>query len=178
MPDAAEITTQNHPPPPPSGDPQKAAKYVDQLIAFIEEDKLTIHHTDLGMFDPSPLQDHFRIDLEEYQVEISHSKHPQSGKDSYVMLFTNLKNVADGNCEKIILAYMHLDDSQFMHLRNAYTEQVDRKRKAEEEKRLKDALLPIDQALENISPGRKTFTPASESTINADGLDIISPPSM
>lgn len=177
MPDAAYITTQNSTLPPPSGDPQKAAKYVDQLIAFIEEDKLTTYHTDLARFDPSSLQDHFRIDLKDYQVEVSHSKHPQTGKDSYVILFSNLKNVADGNCEKIILAYMHLDDSQFMRFRKAYTEQVDRKKKAEEEKRLKDALLPIDQVLENISPGRKTFTPVSENSINADGLDIISPPS-
>lgn len=176
MPDTA-VTAQNHTSPPPSGDPQKAAKYVEKLISAIEEDTLTIHHTDLAVFDPSSLQDHYRIDLKDYEVEISHSKHPESGKDSYIMLFTNLKNVANGNCEKIILAYMHLDDSQFMQFRKAYTDQVARIRKAEEEKRLSDALAPIDQALENINPGRKTFTPVSENSISADGLDVISPPS-
>lgn len=176
MPDTA-VTAQNYTPPPPSGDPQKAAKYVEKLIGAIEEDTLIIHHTDLGVFDPSALQDHFRIDLIDYAVEISHSKHPESGKDSYVMLFTNLKNVADGSCEKIILAYMHLDDSQFMQFRKAYTEQVAKIRQAEEEKRLTDALAPIDQALENINPGRKIFTPVSENSISADGLDVISPPS-
>ena len=169
---------QNSTLPPPSGDPQKAAKYVDQLIAFIEEDKLTISHTDLARFDPSSLQDHFRVDLKEYQVEVSHSKHPQTGKDSYVILFSNLKNVANGNYQRIILAYMHLDDSQFMRFRKAYAQQIDRKKKAEEEKRLNEALIPIDQALENISPGRKTFIPDEASSIKADGLAISSPPSM
>lgn len=141
---------QNSTLPPPSGDPQKAAKYVDQLITFIEEDKISIYHTDLARFDPSTLQDHFRIDLKEYEVEISHSKHPQTGKDSYIMLFSNLKNVADGNCQKIILAYMHLDDSQFMLFRKAYTEQVHRKKRLEEEKRLNEALIPIDKTLEKL----------------------------
>lgn len=150
MPDAANVPTQNSSLPPPSGDPQKAAKYVDQLIAFIEADKLSIYHTDLARFDPSSLQDHFRIDLKEYEVEISHSKHPQTGKDSYVMLFSNLKNVADGNCQRIILAYMHLDDSQFMRFRKAYTEQIHRKKRLEEEKRLNEALIPIDKTLENL----------------------------
>lgn len=137
--------------PPPSGDPTKAEKYADQLLNLIESDKLTIHHTDLARFDPSSLQDHFRIELKDYHVEISHSKHPNSGKDSFVMLFSNLKNVANGSCEKVILAYMHLDDSQFMRFRKAYAQQVERKRKVEEEKRLKDALAPFDKALEELT---------------------------
>lgn len=146
-----ETTDQNPNIPPPSGDSQKAEKYVEKLISLIEQDKLAIAHTDLARFDPSSLQDHFRMDLKDYQVEVNHSKHPDSGKDSYVILFTNLKNLADGNCEKIILAYMHLDDSQFMRFRKSYAEQVERKRKTEEERKLKEALTPVDQALEELS---------------------------
>ncbi len=151
MPDAKDSATQNPNLPPPSGDPKKAEKYVDQLTALLESDNLTICHTDLARFDPSSLQDHFSIDLKDYQVEISHSKHPQSGKDSYVMLFSNLKNIPNGERDKIILAYMHLDDSQFMNFRKAYTQQVDRRRALEEERRLNAALAPIDQTLQELS---------------------------
>lgn len=146
--------------PPPSGDPQKAEKYVNQLISLLESDKLTISHTDLARFDPSSLQDHFFIELRDYRVEISHSKHPNSGKDSYVILFTNLKKVYDGSCEKIILAFMHLDDSQFMKFRRAYTQQADRIKKAEEEKRLKEALEPVTKILDNLSEGSHQSPPA------------------
>ena len=147
-------------PPPPSGDPQKAEKYVEQLITLVESDTLDIFHTDLARFDPSSLQDHFSMELKDYQVEVSHSKHPQSGKDSYVMLFNNIKNVTNGNCEKVILAYMHLDDSQFMQFRRSYTQQVERKRKTEEERRLKDALAPIDKTLAEFKSDQ-TQTPTS-----------------
>lgn len=155
MPDDLNIT-QNINPPPPSGDPTKAEKYVNQLINFIESDRLIISHTDLARFDPSSLQDHFFIELKEYKVEVSHSKHPDSGKDTYTMLFTNLKNVADGGSLKVILAYMHLDDSQFMKFRRAYTQQVERRKKAEEERKLKAALAPVDQILEQLSGNSET----------------------
>lgn len=158
-------TTQNINLPPPSGDPQQAEKYVNQLINLLESDLLTISHTDLARFDPSSMQDHFSIDLKDYQVEVSHSKHPQSGKDSYVMLFNNIKNLTNGNCEKVILAYMHLDDSQFMQFRRSYTQQVERRQKAEEERRLKEALAPIDKTLEKFSSDQ-TQTP----TLNTPAL--------
>ncbi|MBI2017528.1 hypothetical protein HYS92_00610 [Candidatus Daviesbacteria bacterium] len=151
MPDVKDSAIQNSSLPPPSGDPKKAEKYVDQLISLLESDNLTIYHTDLARFDPSFLQDHFRIDLKDYQVEISHSKHPQSGKDSYVMLFSNLKNIPNSESEKVILAYMHLDDSQFMNFRKVYTQQADRRRRLEEERRLNAALAPIDQTLQELS---------------------------
>lgn len=142
--------------PPPSGDPIKAEKYVNQLINLIEVDKLTISHTDLSKFNPGSLQDHFFLQLKDYQVEISHSKHPHSGKDIYTMLFTNLKNVANGSCQKVILAYMHLDDSQFIKFKKAWAQQAERKRRAEEERRLKEALAPVDNLLEQLSPSSTT----------------------
>lgn len=137
--------------PPPSGDPSQAAKYVNQLIGLIESDQVTISHTDLARFDPSSLQDHFLIELKDYHVEISHSKHPNSGKDAYVMLFTNLKKVANGDRQKIILAYMHLDASQFLYFRKSYTQQAERIRRAEEEKRLTAAMEPVDKLLSEMS---------------------------
>lgn len=136
---------------PPSGDPAQAEKYINQLISLIDLDKLDVFHTDLTRFDPTNLQDHYQMELQEYKLEVSHSKHPSSGKDSYVLVFTNIKNVADGNSEKIILAYMHLDDSQFMRVRRAFLEQESRKKKMEEERRLKEALKPVDQVLDHIS---------------------------
>lgn len=142
--------------PPPSGDPIKAEKYVNQLINLIEVDKLTISHTDLSKFNPSFLQDHYFLQLKDYQVEVSHSKHPHSGKDIYTMLFTNLKNVANGSCQKVILAYMHLDDSQFIKFKRACSQQLERKRRAEEERRLKEALAPVDNLLEQLSGQSET----------------------
>lgn len=153
MPDTS-ISNQIPNVPPPSGDPSQAEKYVGQLINLIDADKVTISHTDLARFDPSSLQDHFFIELRDYQVEVSHSKHPESGKDSYVLLFTNLKKVSDGNCEKIILAYLHIDDSQFMKFRRAYAQHAERKRRAEEEKRFKESMKPVDQILDQLSQSK------------------------
>lgn len=151
MPDAIQKNGQSLNLPPPSGDSIQAEKYVNQLTSFVEADKLDVIHTDLSKFDPSTLQDHYQLDLRDYRVEISHSKHPNSGHDSFVILFTNIKNVLDGNCQKIILAYLHLDSNQFNRFKKASLEQVQRKKKLEEDKRLKDALEPVDQILQNLS---------------------------
>ncbi len=142
---------QNSNPPPPSGDPVQAEKYINQLIHLIETDKLDVVHTDLAKFDPGSLQDHYRLELAEYRVEVSHSKYPNSGKDSYVILFTNIKNIAEGKSEKIILAYMHLDANQFSRFRKTAFSQMERMKKIEEEKRLKAALEPVDQVLQNFT---------------------------
>src|SRR5688572_20857956 len=82
--------------PPPQGDPEKAGKYIERLVQLLNQDKVTVVHTDLTRFDPSALEDHYRIDLQDYQVEVSHSKQPSTGKDSYVILFTNIKNIREG----------------------------------------------------------------------------------
>lgn len=151
MPDTDLASSQQPNLPPPSGDPARSEKYVSQLITLIEKDKLNIIHTDLSKFDSSSLEDHFLTQLKDYQVEFSHGKHPQSGKDSYIMLFTNLKHVVNGGHQKIILAYMHLDDTQFVRVKRAGMEQVERKRRIEEERRLKVALEPVDKLLSEMS---------------------------
>lgn len=136
---------------PPSGDALKAESYINRLIDLIGQDKLPVHHTDLKKLDPSSVQDHFRMELKDYQVEISHTKHPDSGKDFYVMLFTNVKHVSEGNSQKIILAYMYLNNIQFDKFKEAAYDQLERMRKAKEEKRLKEALAPVDYILDEIS---------------------------
>ena len=121
--------------PPPSGDSAKAEKYLSQLIKLINQNKLLVNHTDLAQFDPSAIEDHYRMELKQYHVEISHSKQPETGQDFYIMLFTNLQDIRDGCSEKIILAYMHLTQEQFKRFKTTADEQVERRRKEEEEKR-------------------------------------------
>lgn len=142
---------QTTPEPPPKGDPAKAQKYIEQLISLISQDKLHVSHTDLSKFDPSSLEDHFRVDLSEYMVEVSHSKQPNTGKDSYVILFTNLKKIQEGSSEKVILAYMFLTDEQFHKFKDASNQQIEKRKRLEEEKKLDQALAPIDQALKEAS---------------------------
>ena len=137
--------------PPPSGDPLQAEKYLRRIMELINEDKIDVAHTDLSKFNPGALQNHFRIDLAEYKVEISHSKYPNSDKDSYVMLFTNIQTLNPESPEKIILAYMHLNATQFSDFRETAFDQISRKKKQAEEKRLNDAMEPINYVLDQLS---------------------------
>lgn len=149
------VSDQNINLPPPNGNPTQAEKYVNQLIKLLDDDKLTVFHTDLSKFNPGILQDHFRMDLNDYQIEISHSKDPNSAKDSYIILFNNLKKIAEKNCQKVILAYMHLEHDQFMRFRKIAFEQIERMRRMAEEKRLKTALKPVDEILESLEDKSK-----------------------
>ncbi len=137
--------------PPPSGDPKDADKYIDQLVRLINTDKLTVLHTDLTKFDPNSLEDHYRLELKDYEVEVSHSKQPDSGKDFYVILFNNLKYVNEQYTEKIILAYMYLDENQFKNFKSSAKEQAERKNKEAKEKRLHEVMQPIDEALTSLT---------------------------
>lgn len=147
---------------PPRGDYQKAESYINRLIELIESNKIEVIHTDLQKFDPGSIQDHYRLDLNDYQIEISHSKLPTSGTDSYVMLFTNLKNVEAGSAQKAILAYTQLSNTQFEKFKTVAESQIEERRRLEEEKRFKDALAPIDSLLDqagNNQPMAKASTP-------------------
>lgn len=137
--------------PPPGGRPEQAESYINKIVSLVDDDKLIISHTDLSKFDPSALQDHYRLELLDYSVEVSHSKDPNSGHDSYVMLFSNLKNIRENGSEKVILAYLHLDLMQFKQITASAQNQKQRSKRKEEEDRLKNAMLPIDQALESLS---------------------------
>lgn len=143
---------------PPSGDPKKADYYITQLTELIKSDKLTVMQTDLAKFDPSSLQNHYRLDLKDYEVEISHTKQPDSGKDFYIILFNNLKHISGQCTEKIILAYIHLSDEQFSNFKAAADDQLERKRREAEEKRFKEAMAPIDQTLEQLANPKTAFS--------------------
>lgn len=148
-------TTQEAPqdPPPPAGDGEKAEKYLKQLIELINKNKLSVHHTDLDKFDATSIEDHYRMDLENYDVEINHSKQPDTGQDFYVMLFNNIKKIEDQgeSCiNKVILAYTHLTQSQFEDFKDAAEASIERIRKAKEAKRFASQMNPIDKILTDL----------------------------
>jgi hypothetical protein len=135
-------------PNPPRGDFQKAEKYINQLVDLINKNKIQVTHTDLKRFDPTTLQDHYTVGLSNYHIEISHSKQPNNGKDSYVCIFNNLKQISEGSGEKVILAYIYLDSSQFSRFKMTADRQIEEKRRAEEEKRFNEVLAPVDELLD------------------------------
>lgn len=137
--------------PPPSGDSEKADTYITQLINLISANKLLVSHTDLAKFDPTSLQEHYRMDLTDYEVEVSHNKQADSGQDSYIILFNNLKFVDEKCTEKVILAYLHLTEDQFKSFKSISDDQLERNRRAAEEKRFKEAMAPIDQMLNQLT---------------------------
>ncbi len=143
---------------PPRGDFEKAERYINQLVSLINQNKIEVFHTDLKKFDPTTLHDHYSVSLSEYQIELSHSKQPNSGKDSFVMIFNNLKQLSEGSGEKVILAYVYLADSQFTKFKMVADRQIQERVKAEEEKKFKEALEPIDQLL-NQAQGPVAPTP-------------------
>lgn len=141
-------------PLPPAGDNEKAEKYLGQLINLINQNKLKVTHTDLNKFNIESIQDHYRMDLNEYEVEVNHSKQPDSGQDFYVLLFNNLKKIEQGgeSCvNKVILAYTHLTQDQFMNFKRAADGALNRIKQAEEQKRFKEAMTPIDEVLTKIA---------------------------
>lgn len=158
-------------PPPPSADSSHAEEYVKKLSDLLEKDKLQIIHTDLSKFDPTSLQDHYKIELSDYVIEISHSKHPNSGRDSYVLLFTNIKKF-ERSMEKIILAFMHLNENQFKDLKGAAHNQLERKRRAEELKRFNEAVSPIDDLLTNLSEEKNDTEEIEENPLRPSALNI------
>lgn len=169
--------TQNQPaiqvPPPPAGDSEKAEKYLGQLISLIEADTLKVIHTDLKKFDIASIQDHYRMDLGEYEVEVNHSKQPDTGQDFYVLLFNNLKkieNAGESCVNKVILAYTHLSQNQFVDFKEAADGALERKRKEEEEKRFADAMAPIDNVLNNMASKSPAEEPKEEFTSEDDDL--------
>lgn len=139
--------------PPPSGDPQRAEGYVNQLVPLISQSKLKVSHTDLSKYDPSSLHDHYSLNLQEYQVEVSHSKQPTTGRDSYVILFNNLKNLSEGQTQKEILAYLVISEEQFKKIKDVADEQIETLKKIEEEKRFQEAMTPVDALLDKIAKG-------------------------
>lgn len=145
--------------PPPIGSPEQAEKYLQKLSGLIKDNKLEVFHTDLQKFELASIQDHYKLDVGSYEVEVSHSKQPDTGKDFYILLFNNIKKIQNNeeSCsEKVILAYIHLTESQFSSFKVTIDDWLERKRIEEEAKRFKEAMGPIDQALENLEDDQAT----------------------
>lgn len=162
-------------PSPASGDSSRADGYLNKLTRLIQEDKLNISHTDLKQFELASMQDHYRIDLGEYEVEISHSKQPDTGKDFYIILFNNLKKIQEsgGVCtNRVILAYIHLTHEQFVNFKNVADEYLERKKKKAEEKRFAEAMKPIDNLLEQMATGSGEKMTEEETEVNLESATV------
>lgn len=163
MSDSSQETDQK----PPHGDTGKAQSYIDKLKRLITLDKVVVTKTDLKRFDPTNLQNHYRIDLGGYHIEISHSKDANTAKDAYVLVFTNVAKLAADSADsnkKVILAYLHLTQDQFLTFKEVADDQLDKIRKAEEEKRFNQAVEPIEQALEHLESQPTYSTPTEENS--------------
>lgn len=143
---------------PPKGELEKAEKYINRLIDLINQNRIEVYCTDLKKFDPTSLQNHYTIILKDYQIEISHSRHQETEKNSYVMIFNNLKNISEGRGEKVILAYIYLADSHFSKFKIIADAQIERRRRAEEEKRFNAAVEPIDELLTTMDENSSTYS--------------------
>lgn len=140
-------------PPPPIGSPEQADKYLQKITELINNNKLPVHHTDLQKFDIASIQDHYKMDLQDYEVEVSHSKKTDTGRDFYILLFNNVKKIQnnEGSCqEKVILAYIHLTAQQFENFKAAADGWLERKRIEEEAIRFKEVMDPIDKVLGDL----------------------------
>ncbi len=136
---------------PPSADSEQAEKYINKLVKLMDHDIAIVHHTDLSKFDFSTFEDHYWIDLDNFRIEVSHSKRPDTGIDSYVIIFTNIKHMQDNPQDKVILAYIHLHSNQFIKFKSSAQDQLERRRKEEEEKKFKEAMSGVDEALEKLT---------------------------
>lgn len=141
--------------PPPQGDIVRAEKYLSQLTDLIRRNKVKVAHTDLNKFNLNSIQDHYRVDLSDYEVEVSHSRHPDSDKDYYVMLFNNIDKIEEGCAKKVILAYINLTEPQFKTFKSSCEEHLARKKQEEEQKRFQKVMEPIDSLLGDLSAGQK-----------------------
>ena len=136
--------------PPPVGDPQKAERYLSTIVGLINLDKIQVSPTDLSAFPQSTLKDHFRIKLQDYEIEISHNRAPETNNPSFIMLFSNSSLLKLGKADKVILAYLHLKEDQFNLFREAAFDQIERGQKQKDEEKFKEVMAPIDQIFEKL----------------------------
>lgn len=155
--------------PPPSASPEHAEKYISWLTDLINRDQLEVYHSDLTKFSLDSMQNHYRVTLQDYEVEVSHNKQT-SGEDLYVILFNNLKNVATNACERTILSFAHLTKAQFDKFKQSADNQISRKERAEQEKKFKEVMAPLDSLLESLSQ-QAGSTPSQVSSPEATPVD-------
>lgn len=159
---------------PPIGDSQKAEKYIAWLTDLISKDKLLVNHSDLKKFDISCMEDHYRVNLKDYEVEVSHSKHPETSADMFVLLFNSLQSSTTSS--RSILAFVYLTKEQFLKFKVVADDQIERIRKAAEEKRFKEAMHPIDNLLEQISLKEAELTEADKEHLDSNRPNFFEQP--
>lgn len=178
MPDELDQTTKTNS-LPPIGDSLRAEKYIQKLIKLIDSDKLTVHHTDLSKFNLTSMADHYFTNLGDHQIEVSHSRLPESGADSYVLIFTNIKFIQeDSATQKVVLAYMHLETNQFIKFKSAADDQIKKVKRAEEEKKLNQVLEPVDQVLDQMLDQSTENQPEPEKESLIDDVKTENPKSL
>ncbi len=137
---------------PPLGDPTKAENYINRLIRLIDKDKAPVFRTNLDKFDLTSIQNHYRVDLGDYDVEVSHSIQPETDKDFYTMIFNSIKKVTAGSSNKIILAYIHLDEDQFKRFKVSADEALERQQRRDDTERFTEVMTPVDSLFDNLDP--------------------------
>jgi hypothetical protein len=155
--------------PPPGADESKAQRYVDTLADLLEKDKVNVTQTDLSRFNSVSMEDHYRINLHDYDVELSHNKNSDTGEETFIMIFNSINKFEVGNPKPVILAYMRLTSEQFMKLKQASDNQIELARKKAEEERFNQTMAPVDQLLSNLAGGQIK----SSSVENSDDDPVI-----
>ena len=149
---------------PPLGDSQKAEKYISRLTRLIDQGKVTVIHTDLNKFDLSSMQNHYRVDLGDYDVEVSHSIQPETDKDFYTIIFNSLRMIQENKTDKVVLAYIHLTDDQYKRFKISADEALERQRRMDDAKRFVEVMEPLDNVFKNLDPEieaeDQTFSPS------------------
>src|SRR5579884_1003285 len=150
MPDEKTLT-------PPGGDSKQAQRYIDTLSELIKADKITVSQTDLSRFNSPSMEDHYRIDLQHYDAELSHNKNPETGEETFILIFNSINKFDNENPKPVILSYLRLTDEQFLKLKQAADNQLEKFRQVQEEERFTTTMAPIDQMLSQLGAGNSTI---------------------
>jgi hypothetical protein len=137
---------------PPLGDPTKAETYITRLVRLIEKDKATVYQTDLDKFDLTTMQNHYRVDLGEYDVEVSHSIQPDTDKDFYTIIFNSIRKIQDGSSNKVILAYIHINEDQYRKFKISADEALERQKRKDDAVRFVEVMKPLDNVFNSLDP--------------------------
>ena len=152
---------------PPSADPKEAQKYINALVDLINLEKIRVKRS--NNLEQYNLKDHFRLSLEEYEIEVSH-RSQSDDKSSYVMVFSNSSLIHTASNKQVILAYIYLSDEQYKEFYEAATAQIQREESRIAEEKFKEAMSPIDNILEKLLS--KQFSEEEETSIESEQVEI------
>lgn len=138
---------------PPGADSDKAEKYVAALVDLVSQDKLIVTQTDLSRFNSSSMEDHYRVNLEDYDVELSHNRNSETKEETFIMIFNSISKFDNAEPKPLILSYMHLTSEQYLKLKEVADAQIERNKKKEEEQRFLKTMEPVDALLDQLKTG-------------------------